>query len=152
RRHRLPNHRCIACIRWRASPLMSSGLQQIRTWRGVAMARPKRLASMSVEALFALRDDVTRILSEKAQDLKQTLARLSGGGGTAGKGRRGGASLRGRKVAPKYRGPNGETWAGRGARPRWLQAAIKEGKKPEDFLIGASRKKTAKGSRKRKSA
>jgi DNA-binding protein H-NS len=115
------------------------------------MARQKSLASMSVEALFALRDDVSRILSEKAQDLKQQLARLGGGeGGPVGNGRRRGASLKGRKVAPKYRDPDsGATWAGRGARPRWLQAAIKQGKKPDDFLIG--RKKTAKG-RKRKSA
>jgi len=45
---------------------------------------------------------------------------------TARRGRR----LKGRKVAPKYRGPNGETWAGRGARPRWMQEAIKQGKKP----------------------
>ena len=43
--------------------------------------------------------------------------------------------MKGRKVAPKYRGPDGETWAGRGATPRWLKAAIKEGKKAEDFLI-----------------
>ena len=28
-----------------------------------------------------------------------------------------------------------ETWAGRGARPRWLVAAIKEEKKLDDFLI-----------------
>src|SRR5215212_4961597 len=25
--------------------------------------------------------------------------------------------------APKYRGPNGELWSGRGRMPRWLQAA-----------------------------
>jgi hypothetical protein len=35
----------------------------------------------------------------------------------------------------KYRGPDGETWAGRGATPRWLKAALEEGKKIEDFLI-----------------
>jgi DNA-binding protein H-NS len=44
-------------------------------------------------------------------------------------------SLKGMKVAPKFRGPGGETWAGRGARPRWLVAAIKGGKKLEDFAI-----------------
>ena len=46
-----------------------------------------------------------------------------------------GSKLKGKKVAPKYRGAGGETWAGRGATPRWLTAAIKEGKKLEDFLI-----------------
>ena len=39
--------------------------------------------------------------------------------------------MRGIKVPPKYRGPSGETWAGRGARPVWLVAAIRGGKKLE---------------------
>jgi DNA-binding protein H-NS len=51
------------------------------------------------------------------------------------------SALSGRKVAPKYRGPAGETWAGRGARPRWLVAAVKEGKKLENFLIDKSSRK-----------
>ena len=55
---------------------------------------------------------------------------------------RGGESvLKGRKVPPKYRGPSGETWAGRGARPRWLVAAIRGGRKLDDFLIGKGRRK-----------
>jgi DNA-binding protein H-NS len=28
-----------------------------------------------------------------------------------------------------------ETWAGRGVRPRWLQAALKDGHKIEEFAI-----------------
>jgi DNA-binding protein H-NS len=56
--------------------------------------------------------------------------------------------LKGRKVPPKYRGRSGETWAGRGARPRWLVAAIKGGKKLDDFLIDKSARK---GRRKRRS-
>jgi len=60
----------------------------------------------------------------------------------------GGSVLKGRKVPPKYRGPSGETWAGRGARPRWLVAAIKEGKKLEDFLI----EKSAQGRHKKRRA
>src|SRR2546427_8551722 len=45
------------------------------------------------------------------------------------------SSLKGRKVPPKYRSRSGETWAGRGAKPRWLVAAMKKGRKMEDFLI-----------------
>jgi DNA-binding protein H-NS len=56
--------------------------------------------------------------------------------------------LKGRKVPPKYRGPSGDTWAGRGARPKWLVAAIKGGMKPDDFLIDKSARK---GRRKRRS-
>ena len=37
--------------------------------------------------------------------------------------------------APKYRGPSGEEWSGRGRAPRWMQALIAEGKKKEGFLI-----------------
>jgi DNA-binding protein H-NS len=44
-----------------------------------------------------------------------------------------------KKVEPKYRGPNGETWSGRGAKPRWLTIAISEGKQLHDFLIDAPR-------------
>jgi DNA-binding protein H-NS len=39
-------------------------------------------------------------------------------------------------VAPKFRDPaSGQTWAGRGQKPRWLAAAIASGKKLEDFAI-----------------
>jgi DNA-binding protein H-NS len=40
-----------------------------------------------------------------------------------------------KRIAPKYRGPAGETWTGRGLMPRWLKDTIKKGKKREDFLI-----------------
>jgi DNA-binding protein H-NS len=45
--------------------------------------------------------------------------------------------LKGQKVKPKYRNPakRGETWSGRGLRPKWLVAAMKGGKKLEDFAI-----------------
>lgn len=37
--------------------------------------------------------------------------------------------------APKYRGPNGELWSGRGRMSKWLQVAQAEGKSKDDFLI-----------------
>lgn len=37
--------------------------------------------------------------------------------------------------APKYRGPNGEVWSGRGRMPKWLQVAQAEGKSKDDYLI-----------------
>jgi DNA-binding protein H-NS len=51
------------------------------------------------------------------------------------KGRNGKSPLAGRKVEPKYRGPNGETWAGRGRAPRWLAELEAKGRKRESFLI-----------------
>ena len=102
------------------------------------------LASMSVEALLKLRDNVGRILSGKADEVQQQLAALGDGAwiSSAKKmvGRPRGSSLKGRKVAAKYRNPNNraETWAGRGAMPRWLAAEIKQGKNREDFAINKS--------------
>ena len=38
-------------------------------------------------------------------------------------------------VVAKYRGPNNETWSGRGLTPRWLAALLAQGQKKEDFAI-----------------
>ncbi|MEO8856423.1 MAG: H-NS histone family protein [Burkholderiaceae bacterium] len=38
-------------------------------------------------------------------------------------------------VPAKYRGPNGETWSGRGLTPRWLSSLLVEGKNKEDFAV-----------------
>ena len=86
----------------------------------------KKAKKSNDEALTGYRSTLERQL----EALGSSVASL--GGKIARGGRR---SLKGMKVAPKYRGLEGETWAGRGARPRWLVAAIKEGKKLEDFLI-----------------
>ena len=58
--------------------------------------------------------------------------------------------MKGKKVPPKYRSPEGETWAGRGAIPRWLKAAIEEGGKLEDFLIDKATPTKATKRRKKK--
>src|SRR5262245_44568654 len=98
------------------------------------------LSEMSVEALMDLRKRVDEMLFERRADIEKQLERIAVVGS-----RRvavgGGSVLKGRKVPPKYRSPSGETWAGRGARPRWLVAAIKRGKKLEDFLIDKGRRK-----------
>lgn len=38
-------------------------------------------------------------------------------------------------AAAKYRGPNGETWSGRGLTPRWLVALVAQGRTKEEFAI-----------------
>lgn len=40
-------------------------------------------------------------------------------------------------VTPKFRGPNGETWTGRGLMPRWLSALVSQGRNKEEFAIPA---------------
>jgi DNA-binding protein H-NS len=115
------------------------------------------LASMTVDALLKMRDDIGRVLNQKAEDLTRQLAAL--GRGTSVKGKRGrpagSKSLKGKKVAPKYKGPNGELWAGRGARPIWLREALKGGASLEQFSIGgggAAKKKAKKAGRKKRAA
>ncbi len=40
------------------------------------------------------------------------------------------------KVAVKYRNPaTGDTWTGRGLQPKWLRAALAEGRKITDFTV-----------------
>src|SRR5262245_22996081 len=102
------------------------------------------LSAMTVDALMDLRRRVDKTLLKRRAELEKQLARIGGARVVRG----GGSALRGRKVRPKYRSPSGETWAGRGARPRWLVAAIKGGKKLEDFLIDKSARK---GRKKRRS-
>ena len=38
-------------------------------------------------------------------------------------------------VAAKFRGPNGESWSGRGLTPRWLASLIAQGQSKDDFAI-----------------
>ena len=106
------------------------------------------LKNMDVDALLVLRADVEKLLVEKGRDLQRQIALLEGSG-RAASGKRlgrppGGAgrtsAMKGVKIAPKYRGPGGETWAGRGATPRWLSALLKEGHSLEEFSIGSGRK------------
>jgi len=48
----------------------------------------------------------------------------------------GAAKVAGRKVAPKFRDPvTGQTWSGRGLKPKWMVEAIAAGRPPESFLI-----------------
>jgi DNA-binding protein H-NS len=104
------------------------------------MARPSKLASLPVEALIKLRNDVTSMLSKQADEMRRQLARLTGTdvGNGVKHGRPKGSKLKGRRVAPKYQSKKDPKlkWAGRGATPRWMKAEMKAGKlKKEAFLI-----------------
>jgi DNA-binding protein H-NS len=78
-----------------------------------------------------LRTQIDKRLLEYRAELEKQLEALSG----QPKRKATSSSLKGRKVPPKYKSPSGETWAGRGARPKWMIAALKKGRKMEDFLI-----------------
>ena len=45
-------------------------------------------------------------------------------------------SRKGRKVPAKYRDPaTGTGWSGRGMQPKWLKAALADGRKLSDFAV-----------------
>ena len=113
--------------------------------------RKHNLTGLNFESLMDLRNQVDEALSGYRSTLERQLEALGSSvaslGGKVARGMRG-SRLKGTKVAPKFRSPKGETWAGRGAKPRWLVAAIKEGKKLEDFAIEKTVGKAKKARRK----
>jgi DNA-binding protein H-NS len=96
------------------------------------MPKPN-LSSMSVDALLKLQADIEKTLNSRAAQLRTELGKLSGG---SPKRRH---PLKGRKAPVKYRDRAGNTWAGRGAKPRWLVAKLKAGAKLRDFEVKAKR-------------
>jgi H-NS histone family len=115
------------------------------------MPRAPSLSSMSVDALLKLRDDIGKVLSQRAVQLEEQLSKL---GGEVGGGRRGrGSAMKGKKVPIKYRDKEGHAWAGRGAQPVWLREKLKAGAKLEDFAVqktAASRKASPRKAKKRR--
>lgn len=105
------------------------------------------LESMSLDDLWSLHEEISGILSARIKaekhELEKRLAVLGGGMAAVADPSGSGASSTGKprrkypRVLPKYRNPQtSETWSGRGKRPRWLVAAMKSGRKIEDFRLG----------------
>ncbi len=105
------------------------------------------LDRMTVAELTALRDAAEAKRREKLDDaknaiLEETRAKLAELGltleallptsGSAGQGRKR-RSDAGRPLPVRYRGPNGETWSGRGRMPKWLQTLEAEGRDRKEF-------------------
>ena len=88
-----------------------------------------KLASMSVDALLKMRDEIGEILSRRTDDLKRQLSALTGMGKARQVRRKTGKrkTLKGRKVAAQFRSKKDpkQTWSGRGATPRWMKAEMK---------------------------
>ena len=106
------------------------------------------LEAMSLDELWSLHEKISRILSERITsektELEKRLTILNRGRDDFERGNspqsynaNGKARREYPRVFPKYRNPQtpSETWSGRGKQPRWLVAAIKTGRKIEDFQI-----------------
>lgn len=85
-----------------------------------------------VEALAqisAIMEDAHMTADELIAHLNPKLAAKLNGNGHA-------SVPKGSTVVPKYRDPaTGQTWAGRGRKPTWMEAAIAQGKTAADFAI-----------------
>ena len=102
------------------------------------MAATPNLKSMSVDRLSKLRDQIDAALATRVADERRALQAELGKLSRFADGRLRFKGVGGRGVVPpKYRNPDNpaETWAGRGLKPRWITAALKSGKKLEQFAI-----------------
>ncbi|MGO4513746.1 H-NS histone family protein [Bradyrhizobium sp. MOS001] len=109
------------------------------------------LEAMSLDRLWALHEEISAILAARIEaekrELEKRLAVLSRGvpspGDFVGVLQEGKPRRKYPRVLPKYRNPKtSETWSGRGKLPRWLVAAMKSGRKIEEFRIGESGSKS----------
>ena len=95
------------------------------------------IESMSLEALWTLREVVRSILSERLEiqrrELQQRLEALGRRSGDQPKTPRHSP----RKVSPKFRNPErpSQTWSGRGSQPRWLRRMLEAGNSIEELRI-----------------
>ena len=100
------------------------------------MAKKSRFASMSVASLLKMRDDIAKVLTRRAEDLKKELSELTNWGPKkVGTGK---SARKGKKVAPQFRSKKDPSlvWSGRGGTPRWMKAEMKGTRlKKENFRI-----------------
>jgi DNA-binding protein H-NS len=112
------------------------------------MTKKMNLDSMSVDEMWQLHEEISRVLSARLtsekRELEKRLEQLRRDRRVpslkSSNGMKNLAHASRRKyprVYPKYRNPQvpSETWSGRGKTPRWLVAALKTGHKLEDFAI-----------------
>lgn len=110
-------------------------------------AKKLALESMSLDDLWSLHEEISGILSDRIKaekrELEKRLEALGGGMAALADSNAASLSPTGKprrkypRVLPKYRNPQtSETWSGRGKRPRWLVAAMKSGRRIEEFRIG----------------
>jgi len=71
-------------------------------------------------------------IKEKMAAYGITLADLQG---VKGRARKAASGKTGVPAPVKFRGPNGETWSGRGLMPRWLSALVAQGNSKDKYAV-----------------
>ena len=91
--------------------------------------------ALLAEAEIVRKQEITEVVQSIKAQMKEYGLTVADLGGSTSTGQRKVAKTK--STAPaKYRGPNGELWAGGlGRKPEWVRALMAEGKNIEDFLI-----------------
>ena len=91
--------------------------------------------TLLAEAEIVRKQEITEVVQSIKAQMKEYDLTLADLGGSAAGGQR--KVAKSKSTAPaKYRGPNGELWAGGlGRKPEWVRVIQAEGKNIEDFLI-----------------
>jgi DNA-binding protein H-NS len=94
------------------------------------MAQAQKLMA---EAEQARKNELASVIADIKAKMKQYGLTVADLGGAAA----GATKKAGKSAAPaKYRGPNGELWAGGpGRKPEWVRAVLAAGKSVEDYRI-----------------
>lgn len=90
--------------------------------------------SLMAQAEQARKDELSNVIADIKAKMKQYGITVADLGGGASVGRKAGKSKS--VAAPKYRGPNGELWAGGpGRKPQWVRDALAAGKNLDAYKI-----------------
>ena len=109
---------------------------------GLATMKQTDFDRLSLDELLNVREIINGILAtkigEERRNLQLRMETLNRADRLAGPFTEGPGKFD--KIPPKYQNPENpsETWAGRGKTPRWMAAALKKGRKKEDFLIASA--------------
>lgn len=90
--------------------------------------------ALMAQAEQARKEELSNVVADIKAKMKQYGITVADLGGAVGSGKR--ASKSKTSAEPKYKGPNGELWAGGpGRKPEWVRAILAEGKSVEDYRI-----------------
>lgn len=89
---------------------------------------------LMAQAEQARKNEISSVIADIKAKMKQFGITTADLGGSAASGKKAGKSKSG--APAKYRGPNGELWAGGpGRKPEWVRSVLASGKSLDSYLI-----------------
>jgi len=117
---------------------MYENFKPIQPLKGHKMATYSELLAqaqaMMAQAELARKEELSGAIADIKAKMKQYGITVADLGGTAGGTKK---AVKSKSTAPaKYRGPNGELWAGGpGRKPEWVRAVLAAGQSIDEYLI-----------------